>query len=323
MKPFHLSHTSDLSFDELDALLGESKAVADRVRTRTPEPTTPMRDQVALWLSTKDSFRTASSIVAATTRLGGNVAPYTNLLSSETKEMREPLAHLVGCADAMGYRVAFARLHTQQQTNEMIGASTNMSIVNALNDAGHPMQSFADAAALEERTGIGKGKKIVFMGPGRNNVTISLAEVAAMRGWHFVHSGPQGHQIPAERFAELQELARKGGGSVQYIEDWTEAVPDATMVYTDVHASMGEKDQAATLKKMLAGYKVTQEVMDRAGPQALIGHCLPAEAAEIDEHLADVHHPNSIIYPIAGYRAHTATALLRMIVEGKLKPKKN
>ncbi len=319
MPPFHLNRTSDLSLDELDSLLAESKRVAERVRTKTPEPSTPMRDQMALWLSTKDSFRTASSIQAAVTRLGGNVMPYTNLLSSETKEMREPLAHLVGCADAMGYRVAFARLHTQQQTLEMIGASKNMAIINALNDKDHPLQSFADAAALEERTGVSKGKKVVFMGPGNNNVTVSLAEVAAMRGWEFIHTGPQGHRIPEDRFEELQELARKGGGSVRYVEDWSEAVPDATMVYTDVHASMGQKDQATQLKKMLAGYKLTQAVMDRAGPQALIGHCLPAEDAEIDVHLADIDHPQSIIYPIAGYRAHTATALLRMIAEGKLK----
>lgn len=317
MKPFHLSRTSDLSLGQLEDLLGESQAVAKRVSAKLPEPTAPMRDQVAMWLTTKDSFRTKASIVAATTRLGGNVMEYSGLLSSETGKVREPLADIVGCADAMGYRVAFARLHTQAQTNEMIGASRNMSVINALNDTDHPLQSFADAAALIERTGNGKGKKVVFVGPGNNNVTVSLAEVSAMLGWDFVHTGPQGHKIPQDRFAELQEIAHKGGGSIRYVEDWSEAVPDATMLYTDVHASMGQKDQAEQLKEMLAGYKVTPEMTDRAGPQALIGHCLPAEDAEIDQSL--IHHPNSIIFPIAGYRAHTATALLRMIAQGKLK----
>lgn len=320
MKPFHLNKTSDLSLGQLEEVLGESLAVSKRVEADLPEPTLPMLHQTGVWLTTKDSMRTKASINQALTRLGGTMLEVGggSLVSTETKGTREPLADIMRCLDAMGYRVMFARLHTQAQTNELIGASRKMSVINALNDTDHPLQSLADAAALIEKDGWGKGKKVVFAGPGDNNVTISLAEVAAQLGWDFVHTGPQDHQIPGDRFLQLQEIARKGGGSVRYVEDWSEAVPGATMLYTDVHASMGQKDQAAQLKAMLEPWRVTEQMMERAGPQAYFGHCLPAERG-VDTDNAVIEGPRSIVFPIAGFRAHTTTALLRLLKEGKLK----
>jgi len=321
MKTLHLDRTIDLHRDDLETITGESMQVAGRRRSGVPELTTPLRDQGVLWVTTKDSFRTEASILQATTSLGGNVMKVAGLASSETGQTREPLIDIVRCADEMGYRLGFFRLHTKQQTKEVIGAAANMHTINALDDGDHLLQALADGAALQEATADIERKKIVFVGPGNNNVTLSLGEYAAIMGWDFVHTGPQGHRMPDARIAEMEAIARKSGGSVQYIEDWREAVPDATMVYTDVHASMGQKKDAAALKEMLAPYRVTQEMMDRAGPQARFGHCLPAErGTEVDNDVMEA--PYSIVFPIAGYRAHTTTALMRLIKERRLRASK-
>ena len=53
-------------------------------------------------------------------------------------------------------------------------------------------------------------------------------------------------------------------------------IAGADAVYTDVWASMGQKDEAAQRKKDFAGFCVTGDVM-RKTPNAIFMHCLPAE----------------------------------------------
>ena len=56
-----------------------------------------------------------------------------------------------------------------------------------------------------------------------------------------------------------------------------EAVKGADVIDTDVWVSMGEPDEVwAERIKDLTPYKVTKEVMDAAGPQAIFLHCLPS-----------------------------------------------
>ena len=56
-----------------------------------------------------------------------------------------------------------------------------------------------------------------------------------------------------------------------------EAVKGADVIDTDVWVSMGEPDEVWEERiRELSPYKVTKEVMDGAGPQAIFLHCLPS-----------------------------------------------
>lgn len=56
-----------------------------------------------------------------------------------------------------------------------------------------------------------------------------------------------------------------------------EGTKDADVIYTDVWVSMGEPDEVWESRiRELTPYKVTKEIMENAGKDAIFLHCLPA-----------------------------------------------
>jgi ornithine carbamoyltransferase len=95
-----------------------------------------------------------------------------------------------------------------------------------------------------------------------------------------------------------------------------EAVVGADAVYTDVWVSMGEESDAATKLQAFKGYQVGPELMDRAGPNAVFMHDLPAhEGEEIAPGMLD--HPRSVVFDQAENRLHAQKAVLsRLMTQG-------
>ena len=52
---------------------------------------------------------------------------------------------------------------------------------------------------------------------------------------------------------------------------------DVDYIYTDVWASMGQKEETATREAIFAPYQVNRALMERAGSQCRFLHCFPAE----------------------------------------------
>ena len=82
---------------------------------------------------------------------------------------------------------------------------------------------------------------------------------------------PPGYE-PSEPIPDSASAA----GKVIYTNDIS-AVQGADYVYTDVWASMGQKEEFEQRVKDFRGYTVNAHVMSTAGPQAGFLHCLPAE----------------------------------------------
>ena len=60
-------------------------------------------------------------------------------------------------------------------------------------------------------------------------------------------------------------------------EDVNEGAAGADIIYTDIWVSMGEPDEVWEERiRDLTPYKVTMDVMNAAGPQAIFLHCLPS-----------------------------------------------
>jgi len=78
--------------------------------------------------------------------------------------------------------------------------------------------------------------------------------------------------------AATVELARSTGlSTITISHDPMEAVKGADIIYTDVWASMGQKEEAEMRKKQFQGFQVNEALMAAAGPQVKFMHCLPAE----------------------------------------------
>ena len=164
-----------------------------------------------------------------------------------------------------------------QEIVEELAKYAGVPVWNGLTNEDHPTQMLADLLTIREHLGHLKGVKLVYMGDARYNMGNSLMIACAKMGMHFVACAPKKYFPDEALVKECQEFAAISGATITLTEDVAEAVKGADVVDTDVWVSMGEPDEVWTERiKDLTPYKVTKEVMDAAGPQAIFLHCLPS-----------------------------------------------
>ena len=185
-------------------------------------------------------------------------------------------------------------------------------VINALTDRYHPCQALADAQTINEKFGETRGKKLVYVGAG-NNVAHSTMLLGPRTGMDIVVACPASLPPDAEVLARAQRDAEAAGCTVTVEHDVERAVQGAHVLYTDTWVSMGEEEQARELMEKLAGFTITERLMERAGRDALFMHCLPAHRG--DEVTAEVMDgPRSIVFDQAENRLHAQKALLLLLL---------
>lgn len=95
--------------------------------------------------------------------------------------------------------------------------------------------------------------QVVYVGDG-NNIVHSWLLLAAVIPFHFVCACPKGY-LPDPKTVEVAQQA--GVSKIEITHDSKEAVKGADVVYSDVWASMGQKDQASDRRKAFQGFQVT------------------------------------------------------------------
>ncbi len=252
----------------------------------------------------KPSTRTRVSFEVAMTQLGGHgLYLSTRDLQLGRGETVEDTAKVLSrYVDGIIYRG-----FSHQITRELARHST-VPVINALDDAEHPMQILADLLTVLERKGDLRGLKLAYIGDG-NNVANSLALGAAMAGMHFVIACPEGYDPDENLWREAERLARERGGKVEIVRDPLEAARGADAVYTDVWVSMGDEEERDRRLKVFRPYQVTVEVMERAKEDAIFMHCLPAHRGEeVAQEVIDGRW--SVVFDQAENRLHAQKAAL-------------
>ena len=164
-----------------------------------------------------------------------------------------------------------------QEIVEQLSQYSGVPVWNGLTNEYHPTQILADFLTIREHFGSLKGRKLVYMGDARYNMGNSLMVGCAKMGMHFVACAPEKY-FPDPRLVGLCEaVASETGATLEFLTDPVEATKNADVIYTDVWVSMGEPD-AVWEERIhdLTPYRVTQALMDNAGPQCRFMHCLPA-----------------------------------------------
>jgi ornithine carbamoyltransferase len=203
------------------------------------------------------------------------------------------------------------RTFDQQEVEEFAGHAT-IPIVNGLTDASHPLQALADAMTIRERFGGLTGVRVAYLGDG-NNVCHSLMRIAARTGMRIAAACPDGYHPDAAIVASCREDAASSGGSVEVVEDPREAVADAQVLYTDVWTSMGQEDEHDRRLRDLAPFRLDEEKLAIAGPEAVAMHCLPAHVGEeISEGV--LYGGRSLVWDQAENRLHVYKAVLALTV---------
>lgn len=94
--------------------------------------------------------------------------------------------------------------------------------------------------------------QVVYVGDG-NNIVHSWLLLAAVIPFHFVCACPKGFEPDAET---VEKARQTGVGKIEITNDPKEAVVGADVVYSDVWASMGQKEEAAYRRQAFQGFQV-------------------------------------------------------------------
>ena len=164
-----------------------------------------------------------------------------------------------------------------QEIVEELAKYAGVPVCNGLTNEYHPTQMLADLLTIREHLGRVEGVKLVYMGDARYNMGNSLMILCAKMGMNFVACAPKKYFPNEALVKECEAFAKESGATITLTEDVKEGTKGADVIYTDVWVSMGEPDEVWEERiKELSPYKVTKEVMENAGSQAIFLHCLPA-----------------------------------------------
>ena len=164
-----------------------------------------------------------------------------------------------------------------QEIVEELAKYAGVPVWNGLTNEYHPTQMLADMLTIQENFGRLKGIKLVYMGDARYNMGNSYMIACAKMGMDFVACAPRKYFPDPQLVEECQAYARESGATITLTENVQEGVKGADVICTDVWVSMGEPDQVWEERiRDLTPYKVTKQVMEAAGEQAIFLHCLPS-----------------------------------------------
>ena len=215
----------------------------------------------------------------------------------------------------------------EQEKVEELASYADVPVWNGLTNEFHPTQMLADLLTIKEHFGYIKGIRMVYMGDARYNTANSLMVTAAKMGMHLTLCSNKNYFPDPELVKTCREIAASTGGRITLTEDAIEGTKDKDVVYTDIWVSMGEPDSAWVERIAdMTPYKVTKDVMERAGKDAIFMHCLPSyhdlkteigrekgeqfgfEDLEVTDEVFESE--NSVVFKEAENRMHTIKAVM-------------
>jgi ornithine carbamoyltransferase len=297
----HFITIADLSSEEIHNLLELAARLKAEWKQGGNQPV--LRGKSLALLFQKPSLRTRVSFEIGMVHLGGHALYLSpNEIKMGGRESVADVARVLsGYVDGIMARV-FDHEHIVD-----LARYSSIPVINGLSDYNHPAQAFSDMFTILECKGRLAGLKLAYVGDG-NNVARSLLFAAMRLGMHFAIASPPGYTLTAEDFVQAQGL-NTAQVSIEYDEDPAKVVAEADVIYTDVWTSMGQEKETAGRLKVFPPYQVNQQLVNRAKPDCLVMHCLPAHRGEeITDEVADGR--NSVLFPQAENRLHAQKAIL-------------
>jgi ornithine carbamoyltransferase len=260
----------------------------------------PLAGKTLALIFEKPSTRTRVSFEVAMRQLGGDVI----VLSSRDMQLGRGES-IADTARVLSRYVDAVMMRTDAPEKlAELAANATVPVINGLTAASHPCQLMADLLTFEEHRGPIAGQVIAWCGDA-NNVARSWIEAAARFQFTLRIATPEPEKLPAELIA----WARAEGANIELTADPGKAVSGARCVVADTWVSMSDDDTAGNRHNMLAPYRVTQALMEKAAPDAIFMHCLPAHRGE--EVTAEViDGPQSVVFDEAENRLHAQKGVL-------------
>lgn len=299
--PRSLCQITDFTSEELAELFD----FCGRMK-RGEESPKPLEGKSVACIFTKESLRTRISFEVGISELGGTPIYVTG---GEIKlGQRETVAD---AAKVLSRYVGMIMIRTFDHSDvEELAKHADVPVVNGLTDLVHPCQILGDYFSILEHLEKKDRYKIAYVGDG-NNITNSWLNLASRIPIDF----RIGTATDCHPDVELLAQAKANSDSnIVLTDDPKEAVADADVVYTDVWASMGQKQQADDKATKLAKYQLNSSLLALADSKAVVMHCLPAERGrEITDEVMDG--SQSIVFDQAENRLHIQKAIMAFLLK--------
>ena len=290
--PRHLLTGAELTHETLTSLLRRAHELKE-----SPRASRALQGRVVALVFEKPSTRTRVSFEVGIVELGGHpmVLRGDEMQLSRGESVKDTALVLSRHVDAIGVRTG------PDAIVEELAAEGSVPVFNMHTAGHHPCQALADLMTLHETFGQLEGLKLAYVGDG-NNVARSLAILGEIAGVEVAIASPEGYTLEPVAGATL-------------VTDPAEAVAGARAVYADVWVSMGDEETAEARRAALTPYRLDDALLDKAAPDAIALHCLPAHPGE--EITAEVlYGDRQRIWQQAENRRHAQKALLEWLVRG-------
>ena len=300
----HFLHISDYSNSELWEILKLAKNLKSRFHLR--EDYKIFKNRSLAMIFAKPSARTRVSFETGFEWMGGHalfLGP--NDIGIGKREAIKDISRLLSRYND----VIMARLFDHDHILELAEYST-IPVINGLTDYNHPCQIMADIFTVWEHLEVIDNPKIVYMGDG-NNIVHSWLQLAMKIPINFVCCCPEDYKPD---YATIQKAIESGISKISISHDPNQAVRNADVVYTDVWASMGQKDEATEREKLFSTFQVNESLMEQSGKKTFFMHCLPAERErEVTDGVMESDY--SIVFDQAENRMHVQNAIMAYLFE--------
>ena len=253
-------HISDLSADQIFELLEKSKWIKAKFKKR--ENYLPFNRKTLAMIFAKPSARTRVSFETGFYRLGGHalfLGPHD--IGIGKRESTEDIARVLSRFND----IIMARLFDHQHIIDLAKHAT-VPVINGLTDFNHPCQIMADIFTVLEHRGNLKDLKITYVGDG-NNIVHSWLMLAMRIPFHFNIACPEGFEPDKEAIDFISESDRS---TFELSHDPINDVVGADIIYTDVWASMGKKDELNDRKKIFAPFQVNSNMLKSTGKKTYL-----------------------------------------------------
>ncbi len=306
MKGKDILSIHELTREEVAQILETAKIL--KLKQLTGELFQPLRGKTLGMIFQKSSTRTRISFEVAMWQLGG-YALFLNtadLQLNRGETVSDTAKVLSRYLDAL-----MIRTYAHQEVCDLAAGST-VPVINGLTDLFHPCQALTDLFTIAEKKGALAGLNLVYLGDG-NNMAHSLMFGGAKVGLNVTVCCPPGYQPDPEIVEQARADARESGAAIVIEHEPAAAVVQADIIYTDVWTSMGREEEHDARVKSLSPYQVNRALLERAGKETLVMHCLPAHRGEeITDEVMD--HPRSIVFDQAENRLHLQKAILSLVI---------
>lgn len=319
----------DYTKEELESIL--SLAALFKAQYAIGQPHEYLKGKTLGMLFASPSTRTRLSFSSGITHLGGAAQVYSpDELQLKNKESWKDTGEMISrFLDGFAIRLYNLKAQMGADTYEYgdarkvlraLAETARIPIINMLDDKEHPCQIMGDIQTMIEKFGPDYKKKKVVMGWAYDDraksagVPQTMAVAGGILGMNITLAYPpeQGcYDIDPEYLDFAQKAAKSSGGSITVENDIWKACEGADVIYCkswarkpDVHAEKGPK--------YARDWCISHKHFERATPQAVYMHCLPAKRnKEVTDALID-DQKLSIVNDEAENRLHAQKAIMAL-----------